>query len=271
MKLFLNKLWWLCLTLVGYGIICFMLELPMTTVVYSLLKREDPQTLTVATFAVGFIVIVYMIYLKRLRNDAKRREYLTDIRRRYGGLKEDCRYTAKTKEFRAEVLTFATGGLIGCGIWCAIPFQAGQTDKLLLAIWILLCLLIWSAIVLVVSAGRLLIHNRVHRAWVDGLIVPELTEEAQELQLKHRAIKRNLLIQFLFCFSFYVIWALNHYLVTFSVVVTPALFLYCHIQSLIGLLHMRDLDEPYRWYARLHCIALVFYLFSFTFGIFSPK
>ena len=271
MKLFINKLWWLCLTFLAYAALCFMLELPLTSVVYSLLKREDPAALAVTTYAVGFIAVIYMIYLKRLRNDDKRREYLTNVRRRYGSFKTDCLYTLKTKEFRAEVLAFGAGGLIGCVIWCAIPFKAGQTDKWAIALWILLSVLIWAFLVLVASAGRLLIHNRAHAAWIAALEVPEEADEVVELRNKHRAMKRNLIFQFIYSLGFYALWLFNHYAVTFAVVVTPPLFVVTLIQAIMGIVHLRGMYQPYKKYVYWQIAAAVLYAVSLLFGAFAPR
>ncbi len=271
MKLFINKLWWLCLTFLGYGVICFMLELPMTTIVYSLLKREDPQALSVTTFTVGFIVLIYMIYLKRLRNDDKRREYLTNVHRRYGSFKEDCMYIVKKREFQAELVSFSVIALIGCIYWCTIPFKEGQTDKGIIALWIVVSLLIWGLVAAVFSAGRLLIHNRTHVAWIAALEVPEEADEVVELRRKKRAMKRNLFFQFVYSLLFFVLWFLNRYAVTFAVVITPPLFVITLVQAVMGIVHLRGIYQPYKSYVVWQIVAIAVYIISLAFGAFAPK
>ena len=277
-KLILNKVWWLILTVVGYFVLCSILQLPMATIVYSQIDKEDPVLLGLVTYSVGFLVMIYLTYLKRLRNDPKRREYLTETHRKYGSFKTDCLYTLKTREFQAEAIVMSVVVTVLVIIWCTIPFdeeymtyESSNVAFLFTALWIALTILAGCLAIGLLMAGRLFIHNRTHRAWIDALEVPEEADEVVELRRKKTALKRNIIFQFIYSLLFFVLYFLNHYAVTFAVVVTPPIFLFTQIHGIIGIVHMRNIDEPYKKYALLQAIAFVVYIGSLLFGVFSPK
>ncbi len=270
MKLFIQKLLWFFLAIGGYFAICFMLELPMTSIVYALTDNEDPNLVTKVTSLLGALLMIYVIYLKRVRNDAKRRQYLTNVRRRYGSFATDAHYIAKSSEFQSELLVFAlfTVGLL-VYLLLQVVKEGGTTLSLLLAmgVW----LLVSGVLAILYAVGNLLIYNWVHRVWIADLEVPEESDEAVELRKKHRALRRNLIIQLILSLSFFVLYLYDPYMVTFSVVVTPAIFLMTHVQSIMGIVHMRNIDQPYQKYALFHCLLLGIYILSLLFGVFAPK
>lgn len=272
MKLFINKLWWLILTAIGYGILCFILELPLATVVYAIIDKEDPSLLSLVTLCVSAVLMIILIYQKRLRNDPKRREYLTDVHRQYGSFKKDCLYILRSREFQAEAVVLSLPVIAFIVYCCTVPFIVDVDYALWIKIlWILLCIAGGGLAVSLLWAGRLLMHNRAHRVWIDDLIVPDQTEEAMELARKKASMKRNIAFQFGFSALFFVLYALNTYAVTFAVVVTPPIFVYTQVQGIMGIIHLRNIDQPYKKFVRLQIIAFAVYVGSLLFGAFSPK
>jgi len=267
MKSFLRKLIGNLLICGAYFAICFMLELPMTSVVFSLSEHDDPNLVTIATMTVGLLLTLYAIYLKRLRNDSVRRQYLTDIRRQYGSFRKDIGYILTGQSYRLEVASFS---LLFGGLMVRVAFW-GLEVQLHPAIAIMGALLCWALGIVLYALIDLLMINATHRAWIDALIVPDESDEAAELRRKKSAMIRNYVFQFAFSLSFWVLYLLNSYAVTFAIVVTPALFIYSQVQGIMGILHMRNIDQPYKTYVKLQIISLGFYIFSLLFGSFAPK
>ncbi len=271
MKPFFKKLIWNLLTFGAYGAICFMLELPMTSIVFSLMEHDDPNMVTVATMTVGLFLTLYAVYLKRLRNDQERRQYLTDIRRQYGTTKIDLSRIFHSRTYRHEVLSFAA---IVTVLAVRFVLRIALQERLALGERFLLIgvVVAFSLVLCVVYAlVNLLILNRIHRAWVDALIVPDESDEEFELRRKKAAMIRNYAFQFGFSLSFWVLYLLNSYAVTFAIVVTPALFIYSQVQGIMGITHFRNIDQPYRTYVILQILSLGLYVFSLVFGSFAPK
>ena len=257
-----KKLLWLIFISVSC-ILLFKITYPFALSLVNTLIGEHPTVVVIVQYTWLFLGAVYGIYLKKIRNDDRRRAYLIETKRMYPGFWKDCLDIIKTKDFLFFVIAFVILVVLAISaLWNPSPFPS--------PVWA------WNSGLVMIGTllfafGYLLIENQVHRYWIDILRVPEESEASVAWRRFNRYHMRLYIYQFIMVALFYILYLVNNYLIAIPVCFTPFLFLMYQIHGYNAIKERSDRNKPYKKYAWLQGITATLYTLTYLFGLFSPR
>ena len=256
------KIFWLLFIALSCTALC-SITYPLAISVINTLIGDHPVVVETVQYTWVFLGAVYGIYLKKIRNDDRRRAYLIKTRRIYPGFWKDMQNTAKTSDFILFTVAFVVLLLLAL----FLGWQPA-TPILPLGLWNTGLVLVGA---LLFAAAYLLMENRVHQYWIDILQVPEESEAAASWRRFDRYHMKVYIYQFIFIALFYIFYFINPYLVSIPVCFTPFLFMMYQIHGYNAIKERSDRNKPVKKYLWLQWITAVLYLLTFLFGVFSPR
>ncbi len=256
-----KKLLWLLVVVVFFLLLFYLLQPFIGSVMYSLLGTIRTDLLGAIVFPLSVMIVIYVTYLNKLRNDDNRRAYLIATKRIYPGLEQDLLNIISSKSYRLEVIPFAI-------LWFVYVcrFPATLPSPVLLSKTIL-----FGFCVLPYALGCLLIQNAVHKHWINLLKVPEESQEAADWRRFNNYHLRMYIYQFIMTAWIVGFYLINHYLVTLPICVTPVLFLHFQLQGFKAIGERKSRNTPYKKYLWLQILSATAYILAFLFGLFAPK
>lgn len=252
---FIQTCFWILFIIASYFVLLGILY-PFIVSLVNTIFGEHPAMVTATQYFLALFALLWGIYLKKLRNDDRRREYLIGNRRIYPGFWQDLIAISKTKSFLIYISALA---------WLLLIFLFLFGDPTLQRFFFL------SVCFLGFSIGYLLMENTVHRYWIGLLQVPEESEEAVAWRRFNNHHLRLYIYQYIFAASIFVCYIMNPYFSILPTCYTPTLFIQMQIQGRIAIVERKDRNKPYKKYLWLQITSAVIYIFAFLFGVFAPR
>lgn len=249
---FVQNCFWILFIVASYFLMLGMFY-PFVVSIVNSVFGEHPVMVTAVQYFLALFALLWGIYLKKLRNDDRRRAYLIGNRRIYPGFWKDLLTTARTNDSLVYIIALA---------WVFLMFLifSNNFPPLFLA----LCFLGFAI-------GYLLMENTVHRYWIGLLQVPEESESEAAWRRFNNHHLRLYIYQYLFAASIFICYIMNPYFSILPTNFTPTLFIQMQIQGYIAIKERKDRNKPYKKYLWLQITSAVVYIFAFLFGVFAPR
>ncbi len=259
---FIQNCFWILFIVASFFLLAGMLY-PLVVSILNTLFNESPKMVQTVQFSLALFALLWGIYLKKLRNDDRRREYLIGNRRIYPGFWKDLITIAKTKDF----LVF-----ISALVYLLLVFLFFFCDPS----WFSLPPLVWRSLFFLggflgFSIGYLLMENKVHTYWIGLLQVPEESEAEVAWRRFNNHHLRLYIWQYVFTASIFICYFMNPYFSILPTCFTPTLVVQLQIQGYIAIKERKDRNKPVKKYVWLQITSLVAYCLAFLFGVFAPR